>query len=539
VSRHERGEIEQLRARLEEAEETLRALRSGEIDALVVEGPGGPQVFTLTGAEQSYRLLVERMQEGALLLGTDGNVLYANQRFAEMVGTGLDEVIAQPLERFVAPEARSTLAALVRGDGGKEEMVMHAADGRAVPVYVSLSPLAADALHGLCVVVTDLTEQKRSEQLAAAGREKDEFLALLGHELRNPLSALRSASKVLDTPDVAEERAAAAREIIARQSAHLNRLVDDLLDVARLNTGKLTLVREPLDLARVVERACAALRESGESAARELTVRVDPAWVDGDGVRLDQIVTNIVGNALKYTNPGDAIRVSLAVEGDDAVLRVEDTGLGIPPALLGRVFRVFVQGEYAAGHARGGLGIGLSLVARLVELHGGSIDAESPGLGRGSTFTVRLPRVAPASSVAPASAPAPAARAPRRVLVADDNDDSREIMRALLELNGHEVHEVSDGLSAVEAVHDLRLDVALIDIGMPGIDGYEVARRIRRLGTTPRPTLIALTGYGQADDRRRGLDAGFDRYIVKPLDPDLLEDIVQGRLASESSRRYG
>jgi PAS domain S-box-containing protein len=528
MSRGERREIEQLRTRLEEAEETLRAIRSGEIDALVVEGPAGPQVFTLTGAEQSYRLLVERMQEGALLLSTEGNVLYANQRFADMVATGLDEVIGRPLERFVAPEARSTLAALVRGNGGKEEIVMHAADGRTVPVYVSLSPLVSDSLHGLCIVVTDLTEQKRSEQLAAAGREKDEFLALLGHELRNPLSALRSASRVLDTAGVSEDRTTAAREIIARQSTHLNRLVDDLLDVARLNTGKLALVRAPLDLALVVERACAALRESGESADRELTVTTEPAWVDGDGVRLDQIVTNIVGNALKYTNPGDSIRVSVAVDGEDAVLRVEDTGLGIPPALLGRVFRVFVQGEYAAGHARGGLGIGLSLVARLVELHGGSISADSPGLGGGSTFTVRLPAIAPVASPEPVAAPPPAARSPRRVLVADDNDDSREIMRALLELNGHEVHEVADGLTAVNAVHELRPDVALIDIGMPGIDGYEVARRIRRFAPAS-PILIALTGYGQAEDRRRGLDAGFDRYIVKPLDPDLLEDIVQGR----------
>jgi CheY-like chemotaxis protein len=348
---------------------------------------------------------------------------------------------------------------------------------------------------------------------------------MLGHELRNPLGAIASAAAVLDAAGQPDDRTVRAQQVIARQVQHLARMMDDLLDVGRVTTGKIALDRRPMDLAEVARRSVGALAEIGTTGGHRVEVETAPVWVHGDETRLDQVITNLVENAAKYTPPGGAIRVSVRADGDAARLRVEDTGMGIPRDLLPRLFNLFVQGERSLDRAQGGLGIGLTLVRRLVELHGGRVHAASPRPSRGSVFTVWLPGVAPPAAPAhlPA-APSPIAR--RRILVVEDHADAREMLRQLLVAEGHEVHEAADGAEGVRAAVALRPDVAIVDVGLPGVDGYGVAAAIRADPDTTGTFLVALTGYGRAEDRQRALEAGFDAHLVKPVDLEALARVL-------------
>jgi signal transduction histidine kinase/ActR/RegA family two-component response regulator len=369
-----------------------------------------------------------------------------------------------------------------------------------------------------------LVRERQARTLAEeASRAKDEFLAMLGHELRNPLAAIATAERVLNNVRGSEESAARARAVIGRQVDHLRRLVDDLLDVGRVMTGKIVLERVPLDLARVVEHALGTLGAS--TRAHRIVTALEPVWVSGDATRLEQIVNNLVGNALKYTPAGATIHVRVGREGGEAVLRVADEGIGMSADLVPRVFDLFVQGTRGLDRAQGGLGIGLTLVRRLADLHGGIASAESPGEGRGSTFTVRLPAIeAPATPVAGDASAAAAPR--RRVLVVEDNDDAREMLATLLRMQGHEVFEAADGEAGLEAALGLRPDIAFIDAGLPGLDGFEVARRLRAADGV-RPFLVALTGYAQAEDRRRAHEAGFDVHLAKPVDLEKIQEVLR------------
>ena len=359
----------------------------------------------------------------------------------------------------------------------------------------------------------------------AANRTKDEFLAMLGHELRNPLGAIGSAAHVLARTAGANNATTRASEIIGRQVQHLARIVDDLLDVSRVVAGKVVLRLQAVDLGDIARRIVAL--HGGPAGGRHvITAHTTRVWVSADPTRLEQVLSNLLANAVKYTPAGGEITVSVRREGDWAVLSVRDTGVGIRPELLPRVFDLFVQADRSLERTGGGLGIGLTLVRQLVELHGGGVDAASPGPGRGSTFTVRLPTIAPPVETGAVAGPAVAAVG-QRVLVVEDNDDAREMMRSLLHLLGHEVHEACDGASGVEQARRLRPDAALIDIGLPGIDGYEVARRIR--ADVPDARLVAVTGYGQPEDRERALAAGFDEHLVKPLDPEQLHRLLSAR----------
>ena len=359
----------------------------------------------------------------------------------------------------------------------------------------------------------------------AANRTKDEFLAMLGHELRNPLGAISSAAHVLSRTAGSNNASARASDVIGRQVQHLARIVDDLLDVSRVVAGKVVLRLQPVDLAEIVRRV--ATLHGGPAGARHvISVHTTPTWVSADPTRLEQVLTNLLANSVKYTPPGGEITVSVRRDGNQAVLAVRDTGVGIRPELLPRVFELFVQGDRSLERSAGGLGIGLTLVRQLVELHGGTVEASSPGAGRGSTFTVRLPVFAAPPDADDAARPATPAPA-RRVLVVEDNDDAREMLRNLLHLFGHEVHEACDGASGIEQARRVRPDAALIDIGLPGIDGYEVARRIR--ADVPGARLVALTGYGQPEDRERALAAGFDVHLVKPVDPEQLQRLLAAR----------
>jgi signal transduction histidine kinase len=364
-------------------------------------------------------------------------------------------------------------------------------------------------------------EQEARATAEAASRAKDEFLALLGHELRNPLGAIMNAARLLEHPGIGGDEAARARGIIGRQAEHLARLTDDLLDAGRAIMGKVVLELRPVDLSIAVAQALATLKSSGRLGQHHLSEDLRPVWVRADPTRLEQIIANLVMNAVKYTPAGGSISLSTRAERGYAVLRVADNGIGMRRELLTRVFEPFVQGEPGLDRSAGGLGLGLTLVRQLAALHGGAARAESDGPGSGSTFTVRFPAIAAPGAARPAQAAEPAVPS-RDILIVEDNADARETLRKLLELQGHRVRVAAEGSTALKEVRAAPPDVALVDIGLPGMDGYELARRVRA-DAGRRVTLIALTGYGLPEDRRRTAEAGFDLHLVKPVDYEKLE----------------
>jgi signal transduction histidine kinase/CheY-like chemotaxis protein len=385
-------------------------------------------------------------------------------------------------------------------------------------------------------VTVDMTDQKQSEraraqlteralaarrEAEAASRAKDEFLTMLSHELRNPLGAISAAADVLDTANADSATAGEARAIIGRQTRNLAHMMNDLLDVGRVIAGKILLARQPVNVAAVVQRVRETLALTGEAKEHSVRLELQDAWVDGDAVRIEQVVTNLLTNAVKYTPRDGAIQVDVHQEGDSAVLVVQDAGIGIPPALLPRIFDLFVQGERPLHRPAGGLGIGLTLVRRLVELHGGSVGAESSS--HGSRFTVRLPAIAPAP-LHDAEALPPSRR--RQVLVVEDNDDLLSALRSKLELDGHTVSTAADGVEGLTRLLHLKPEVSIVDIGLPGLTGFDLARHARAAGYAGR--LIALSGYGAERDAQAAMVAGFDAYLVKPVDRHQLRASLSG-----------
>ncbi len=371
--------------------------------------------------------------------------------------------------------------------------------------------------------------RRRLRDLEEAQRQTNEFLATLAHELRNPLAPIRSAVSLMQMGGLSDSMREWYGTVIDRQVTHLTRLVEDLLDVSRITSGKIVLQKEPLDLAPVVESAvdsCRPLIEARKHAL-EIQLPAEPLRIEGDPTRLSQILVNLLNNAAKYTPEGGTILLSADREGRQVAIRVRDTGLGIPAELLPRIFDLFTQGDRSPERVEGGLGIGLALVRRLVEMHGGSVEAYSAGLGCGSELAVRLPLLDLPREVPPGSDAAPLQHAgPRRVLVIDDNRDAAEIMTVLLELWGHEVRIAYDGPDALGVAAEFRPDAALLDIGLPGMSGFEVAQRLRELPGWDRVMLVAVTGYGQDEDRRRSREAGFDHHLTKPVEPARLQDLL-------------
>jgi PAS domain S-box-containing protein len=374
----------------------------------------------------------------------------------------------------------------------------------------------------------DITERKRAEEaLREADRRKDEFLAMLGHELRNPLAPIRNAASILERADPAGEQAERARGVLRRQSEHLTRLVDDLLDVTRITRGKIALQRARTSLRDVVLRAAEDIRPLMAERGISFRTDVSPAelWAHADATRLNQVVANLLHNASKFAHRGDEVTVSLRPEGSAAELRVRDTGAGIDPAVLPHVFEPFVQAEHTIARSEGGLGLGLALVKGIVELHGGEVRAESAGIGRGTEFVVHLP-LREALEPGPGEARTPGAPAAgRRVLVVDDNRDAAESLADLLRMDGHDVEVAYDGPSALERLAAGTPEIVLCDIGLPGMDGYEVARAIRASGGRGLK-LVALSGYAQAEDVRRAREAGFDAHVAKPPDVEELARLL-------------
>jgi CheY-like chemotaxis protein len=367
-------------------------------------------------------------------------------------------------------------------------------------------------------------------ELRERDHRKDEFLATLAHELRNPLAPIRNSLEVLKMPRVDAATAQQTRDMMERQVHHLVRLVDDLLDVSRVMKGKIDLRREQVELATVVARAVETAKPLMEVQGHQLTISLpdEPLALNADLVRLAQVVGNLLTNAAKYTEANGHIRLAAERRGDVAVLSVRDNGIGIAPDMLPHVFDLFVQADYASTKAQGGLGIGLTLVRNLVELHGGSVEAHSAGLGKGSEFIVKLPLTSPSSAhfsreahldhVPPSSG--------RRLLVVDDNRDAAVSLSMLLRLQGHEVRVAHDGPTALKTAASFRPEMMFLDIGMPGMDGFEVARRVRTTPGLEATVLTALTGWGQKEDRRRTAEAGFNHHLVKPPDPEALAGVL-------------
>jgi len=385
----------------------------------------------------------------------------------------------------------------------------------------------------------DVTERRQAEEtLKDVNRRKDEFLAMLAHELRNPLAPIRNAAQLLNVHSEGNPEIEWARAVIERQTKHLVRLVDDLLDVSRMVRGQITLQRKPVELAEVVQAAVETSRPLIRLRKHHLTVQLpeQPVLLEADLTRLAQVITNLLNNSAKYTDDGGQIRLDATVENGIMALRVRDTGLGVDPELLPHVFDLFTQADRTPDRSEGGLGIGLTLVKRLVELHGGTVEARSEGLGSGAEFIVRLPVLAaqtkhePAANVMSGRVPvvAPADARNLRILVVDDNVDAADSIAMLLNMEGHDTRAVNTARAALLAVPEFQPEVVLLDIGLPEMDGYEVARRLRAQNGKHRMRLVAVTGYGQPADRRRAQAAGFDEHMVKPVEPAALQDFLRG-----------
>jgi signal transduction histidine kinase len=427
-----------------------------------------------------------------------------------------------------------TLGALALGLGsGAPELLPR--DLVTLQELVSRAAIALDNARLYSSLQREIVRSREAEEsLQDANRRKDEFLAMLSHELRNPLAPIRNAVEVIRRLAPPDPKLTMARDVVDRQVGLLARLVEELLDVSRISQGKIALKKEPIDLGRVIAHSVETARPLIDARGQTLTVSVPaaPCWLSADFARLSQVVANLLNNASKYTGEGGRIElVALAGEGE-ATISVRDNGAGIEPQLLPKVFDLFVQGERALDRGQGGLGIGLTLVKRLVELHQGRVEVASDGPGRGSTFTVTLPCISAVETPEQRTAPVSISRSSsevygRRVLVVDDNIDAAESTAAFLRLEGHEVKAVHDGLQALASLKVFDPHVVVLDIGLPGLDGYAVARQLRARGDTSHVLLIALTGYGQKEDRQRAADAGFDYHFVKPADPREIQVAIE------------
>jgi len=459
---------------------------------------------------------------------------------ADAIGRPIDEVFRIVNEATRSPVENPVAKVLREGAivGLANHTVLIGRDGTELPIDDSGAPIrdGRGRVAGVVLVFRDITARRAAEQeLHENDRRKDEFLAMLAHELRNPLAPIRNAAHTLALLGTPDDRIHWVSGVIERQVGLMTRLVDDLLDVSRITSGKITLQREPISIAAVIAQAVEAARPPAESRKETLEVDVDPdvGWVDGDPARLVQAVGNLLDNAIKYTEEGGHIRLTARVDGREVVIAVRDSGVGIAGDLLPHVFDLFTQADRSLARRQGGLGIGLTLVRRLVDMHGGRVEAASEGPGLGSEFTIRLPRLGvdaaePAAEPAPGAPEGPAAAA-RRVLVVDDQADSTDSLALFLRLRGHQVHTASDGPGALEEFARCQPEVVFLDLGLPGMSGYDVARRLRAMPEARDVRLVAVTGYGTEADREQTRAAGFDVHLAKPVDPHAVEALLTAR----------
>jgi len=496
------------------------------------------QEESLRQSEERYRLVSDAVGDYAIIsLNGEGRVASWNAGAERIMGYKTAEIAGEAFACFYRPEdaqagmADADLAAAacgrLEGEGWRVRR-----DGAQFWAQVSMAPLVDDRgqLFGFALIVRDLTEARRLQVLEEAGQRTNEFLAMLAHELRNPLAPIRNALAVVRNQDLGDPILRHCVDTIDRQATHLSRLVDDLVDVSRVTSGKINMQRQAVDLKAVIARAVEASEPFLEARGHRLRLDLapEPMPLVGDFARLSQVLVNLLDNAAKFTRNGGQIQIGLRREHELAVLSVKDNGIGMTGALRARVFDLFVQGERGLDRAEGGLGIGLPLVRRIVELHGGSVEAASAGPDSGSEFIVRLPLSAPPAlrDAEVGCALASGEHDALRIVVVDDNVDSAETMSMLLRIWGHNVVIAHNGTEALRVARKHSPHLVLLDIGLPGMDGFEVARRLRKLGKARRAVLLAVTGYSQPDDRLHALAAGFDDYLVKPVDANELKQHV-------------
>ncbi|MGH6609311.1 MAG: hybrid sensor histidine kinase/response regulator [Burkholderiaceae bacterium] len=485
------------------------------------------------------RRIVENIPDGFISLDANWRITYVNsasRRMFSMLGIDASSLIGQPAFQAL-PDLRDSEhgQAITRCMTERVTVEIESFYPSLQRWYLMRHFPSPDG--GAAIVVQDITQRKDVEHaLQATDRRRDEFLAMLAHELRNPLAPIRNAAEILWLVSDEPARVRETSEIIVRQARHMNEIVDDLLDVSRVTRGLITLHTEPLDLRSVITAAVEQTLPLLDSRRHQLQfdLPVRPALVDGDRVRLTQVFSNLVNNAAKYTPSGGTIRVVVTRDGGEIEASVIDNGEGIDPDLLPHVFDLFEQGRRTPDRTEGGLGIGLSLVKTLVQLHGGTIEAASRGTGQGSRFAVRLPKSSATNSGITLLDSATTAASPpqrsMRLLVVDDNIDAAEALAMMLQMDGHTVFKAYDARSAIICVQQERPEAILLDIGLPDIDGYELARRLRAIPEAEAAKLIAVTGYGQLEDRRRAEDAGFNDYLVKPVDFESLRANLADRV---------
>jgi PAS domain S-box-containing protein len=493
----------------------------------------------LRGSEERFRLLVEGVRDYAIfMLDPQGRVMSWNAGAERIKGYQPDEIIGQHFSTFYPPEAIERgwpdyeLQVALKDGRFEDEGWRVRKDRSLFWANVLITPMYGEdgSLRGYSKVTRDMTERKHVEALEEGRRQMSEFLAMLGHELRNPLAPIRNAVHVMARKKLDPASSEWCRDVIDRQVSQLARLVDDLLDVTRITSGKITIHKEPMDLNVAVERAVESTKPAMDARKQTLKLALSgtPLHVEGDVVRLSQAVLNLLNNAAKYTPERGTIWCSVKRENGSALVCVRDNGIGIPRELLPKIFELFVQGDRSLDRSEGGLGVGLTLVERLVRLHGGSVHAESGGPGMGSEFIVRLPVHASSAPQAIAVAAKRAADPERgaRVLVVEDNHDAADTLAAAVRSWGHQVQVAYDGMSALRMAREFKPDAALLDIGLPLLNGYEVARQLRTLPGGETMLLVAVSGYAQEEDQQRSMEAGIAHHFAKPVDLDLLNRLL-------------
>jgi PAS domain S-box-containing protein len=542
------AEVRSLQGRLWEAEETLRAIREGEVDALVINERRGERVYTLKSADRAFRLMIEEMQQGTVSLTADGRILYGNAGFSQIIKLPLERAIHNLLQQFVTPEHHALLETFLRRgwmDGRSQgEVILLAADGTRIPVSLSFNTLSLDdGVSTLQAVVTDLTEQKRIEELIvsedlarAANIAKDQFLATLSHELRTPLTPVMAVVSELERDQRLPADIQESLGMVRRNVELEARLIDDLLDLTRISRGKLELERGTADLREVIRHAvqtcCARETAAGRlHVVEELAAADHTVWADAP--RLSQVFWNLLTNAVKFTPDGGTVSIRSWIETgsdqpDTLAVQVADTGIGISPDALPQIFSAFDQGERGTARRFGGLGLGLTISRAIMERHGGSLTAASEGTGQGAVFTVRIPfRAEPAGASPPhpetedTGEPEPALH----ILLVEDHTDTAQAMATLLSAFGHEVTlaaSVAEALAAAARREDI--DVVVSDLGLPDGTGHDLMRQLAaRYGLRG----IALSGYGMEADIRKSHEAGFAKHLTKPIDIAVLRSALR------------
>ncbi len=534
--------VNELRQRLQEAEDTINAIRDGHVEALVVSGPGGERIYTLRGADQAYRLIVEQMREGALTLSADGTILYCNERFAELMARPAERIAGRSLAEFIDADDLSTFQRVLNSQSCRAEVQLRTAAGALNPAQLSSIALNIDGVRTVAVVVTDLTHERTERGLRESNRLKDEFLATLSHELRTPLNVILGWTRMLLHDQLNEQARKHALELIDRNAQAQAQLVNDLVDMSRMTTGKLQVELEPVPVVPALEAALESVRPSADVKGISIhrSWRLHDANVLADATRLQQILWNLLSNAVKFTPTDGRITVAAEHVGRRIRIAITDTGIGIDPAFLPHVFDRFRQADSATTRRYGGLGLGLAIVHDLVRLHGGEVEVTSPGIDQGATFVVTFS----ASEVPPIAAdhPRPSGAATTlegcAIMLLEDHADSRDLLVQALQRAGADVTAFAGATDAFAALDSVRPSVIVADIALPDEDGYSFIRRVRAHSTPAIQGIpaIAVTAYATIPDRAEALAVGFQQHMPKPIDPahliQAIHELLQGSMSS-------